>query len=568
MRKAVSAIRSRGAWFLAVSALVSTASAAEQPADLVLENGGIYTVDAKRSWAQALAVRDGRIVAVGTNEQVAAFKGEKTVVVDLTNRMVLPGFHDSHVHVAAAGLESLQCPLTEMQSVQAILDKVASCARTTPTGWIVGSGWDLSLFENSKPPKEWLDRIVADRPVILIGADGHSGWANSRALAEAGIDARTPDPENGIIERDPRTREAQGTLRETAMDLVMDKVPEPTDELRLEGLKVGIRDANAVGITSFIEASAGEHEFKAFSTLARNGGLTAKTRLSLTFGMFGSDQFETLLANRKQYESPRVSAGAIKIFVDGVLEGETAALLQPYLTNPESKGSITMSAADLDAAVTRFDALGLQVHMHAIGDAAVRAGLDAFAAARTKNGVADHRHHIAHLQLIDAADIPRFKALDVTANFQAFWAWPDDYIVKLNVPQVGQERVDRMYPIASVQRSGGRIVGGSDWSVSTVDPLQAIQVALTRSDPEGVKTAVLNASERVDLATMIDAYTINGAWLMHQERETGSIETGKAADLVVLDRNIFKLPPEKVGTAKVDLTYLDGEQVYRRDAQR
>jgi predicted amidohydrolase YtcJ len=554
--------------FIAIAAMIPATLLAEAPADLVLENGGIYTVDANRTWAEALAVRDGRIVAVGTNEQIAALKGDRTVVVDLSNRIALPGFHDSHVHVAAAGLEMMQCPLTEMQTVQAILDKVAACARATPTGWIVGSGWDLSLFENSKPPKEWLDKIVPERPVILIGADGHSGWANSRALAAAGIDAKTPNPENGIIERDAQNGEPQGTLRETAMDLVMDKVPGPTDELRLEGLKQALHDVNAVGITSFIEAAAGEHELEAFSTLAKSGELTAKTRLSLTYGMFGSDQFETLLANRKQFESPRLDAEAIKIFVDGVLEGETAALLHPYLTHPESKGSLTMSAEELDAAVTRFDALGLQVHMHAIGDAAVRAGLDAFAAARAKNGVSDHRHHIAHLQLIDVADIPRFKALDVTANFQAFWAWPDDYILKLNVPQVGMERVERMYPIASVHRSGGRIVGGSDWSVSTVDPLQAIQVALTRTDPDGIKTEVLNAAERVDLATMIDAYTINSAWLMHRERDTGSIEPGKAADIVVLDRDIFKLPSGKIGTAKVDLTYLDGQQVYRRDGVR
>ena len=550
---------------IAICALTSAGSpAAEIPADTVFLNGGIYTVDAQRSWAQAAAVRAGRIVAVGTNEQIAAYQGEKTVVVDLTHRLALPGFHDSHVHVAAAGLEMMQCPLTEFASVQAILDKVASCAHETPTGWIVGSGWDLSLFENSSPPKELLDKILPDRPVILTGADGHSGWANSRALAEVGIDASTPNPENGIIEHNPKTGEPNGALRETAIDLVMDKVPEPTDAIRIEGLRRGLRAANATGITSFIEAAAGEHEFMAFSALAKSGELTAKTRLSLTYGMFGSDQFEKLLEHRKEIEGPRLDAESIKIFVDGVLEGETAALLTPYLTHPDSKGSLTMPADALNAAVTRFDAMGLQVHMHAIGDAAVRAGLDAFAAARAKNGVTDNRHHIAHLQLIDAADIPRFAALGVTANFQAFWAYPDDYIMKLNMPQVGAERVNRMYPIASVLRSGGRIVGGSDWSVSTVDPLQAIQVAMTRQDPEGVKTDVLNASERVDLPTMIAAYTINGAWLMHHDRETGSIETGKAADFVVLDQDIFKLPAAKVGTAKVDLTVLDGEVIYRR----
>jgi predicted amidohydrolase YtcJ len=345
----------------------------------------------------------------------------------------------------------------------------------------------------------------------------------------------------------------------------MDKVPPASDELRVRGLERGLRDMNATGITSFIEASTGGAEFKAFSAVAAAGKLTAKARLSLTYGMFADPQFESLLTNRRELAGPRLDAEAIKIFVDGVLEGETAALLEPYLTNPSSKGSLTMPAAQLNEAVTRFDAMGLQVHMHAIGDAGVRAGLDAFAAARAKNGVRDNRHHISHLQLIDAADIPRFAALGVAANFQSLWAYPDDYITKLNLPQVGPERVNRMYPIGSVARSGGRIVGGSDWSVSTQNPLPAIQVALTRQDFGNEGNDVLNAAERVDLPTMIAAYTINGAWLMHREKEIGSIEVGKAADIVVLDRDLFTTPPREIGQVRVDLTLLDGEVVYQRD---
>jgi predicted amidohydrolase YtcJ len=546
----------------------SAASPGREPADTVLINGGIYTVDSARPWVQAAALRGGRIVAVGSNEEIAPYRASRTRVVDLRGRMALPGFVDSHVHVAAAGLEALQCPLVEENTVEAILDKVAQCARETPGEWIVGSGWDLSLFEASRPPKEMLDRIVPDRPVILWGADGHTGWANSRALELAGIHKDTPDPENGIIERDPLTGAPQGTLRETAVALVMDKVPPASDELRVRGLERGLRDMNATGITSFIEASTGGAEFKAFSAVAAAGKLTAKARLSLTYGMFADPQFESLLANRRQLAGPRLDAEAIKIFVDGVLEGETAALLEPYLTNPSSKGSLTMPAAQLNEAVTRFDAMGLQVHMHAIGDAGVRAGLDAFAAARAKNGVRDNRHHISHLQLIDAADIPRFAALGVAANFQSLWAYPDDYITKLNLPQVGPERVNRMYPIGSVARSGGRIVGGSDWSVSTQNPLPAIQVALTRQDFGNEGNDVLNAAERVDLPTMIAAYTINGAWLMHREKEIGSIEVGKAADIVVLDRDLFTTPPREIGQVHVDLTLLDGEVVYQRDDAR
>ena len=398
--------------------------------------------------------------------------------------------------------------------------------------------------------------------MFLWGADGHSAWVSSRALELAGITAKTPNPPHGIIEHDARSGEPSGTLREDAIDLVTDKVPEPTAEMRLAGLRRGLTHVSAAGITSFIEASVEtQPDFEAFRTLARSGELKAKVRLSLTYG---SEGFENLLAHRQDAAAPRLNANAVKIFVDGVLEGETAALLSPYLDKPGYSGSIAVPAADSMPPSTRFDDMGLQVHMHAIGDAAVRAGLDAFAAARSANGVKDNRHHISHLQLIDPQDIPRFKELGVAANFQAFWAWPDDYIMKLNLPQVGADRVNRMYPIGSVQRAGGRIVGGSDWSVTTVNPLAAMEVAITRQDPENVRTDVLNANERVDLATMIAAYTIEGAWLMHHEEDTGSIEVGKAADIVVLDKDLFKVAPAELDGVLVDLTMLDGEVVYRR----
>jgi len=277
----------------------------------------------------------------------------------------------------------------------------------------------------------------------------------------------------------------------------------------------------------------------------------------------GSPQFEELLATREQYRSARVQPDSVKLFVDGVLEGETAALLEPYLDKPGFLGPINYEPADLAQIVTRLDKLGLQVHMHAIGDRAVRVGLDAIAAARAANGPGTWTHHIAHLQLIDPADLPRFKELNVAANFQALWAYPDPYITDLNLPVVGEERVKRMYPIASAQRAGAMIVGGSDWNVSSLNPLDAIQVAVTRKDPEGRIEAVLNEDERVDLPTMLGAYTINGARLAHEDQTNGSIEKDKAADLIVLDRNLLTLPPEQIRTAKVLRTLIDGQTVYR-----
>jgi predicted amidohydrolase YtcJ len=537
------------------------------PAETVLRNGGIYTVDGARTWVQAAAIRSGRLVAVGSNESVGRLIGPDTRVIDLTGRLALPGFHDAHVHVADGGVEALQCPLSEAESVEAILERVSDCAARGGAEWVVGGGWDISLFPADGPDKSLLDRVVPDRPVYLDGADGHSVWVNSKALQVAGITAATPDPPNGVIERDSAGKPT-GTLRETAAELVDRHIPPITEATRLEGLRGGLRLANAAGITSFIEASASEELLRAYKGLADTGDLTARVVESMTWGTFGSADFERLLSNRRSYAGPRLSTEAVKIFVDGVLEGHTAALVDPYSDRPAERGAPNVTPAALVEAVTRFDALGLQVHMHAIGDAAVRSALDAVQAARTKNGASNGRHHIAHLQLIHPDDIRRFAALDVTANFQALWAWPDDYIMKLNLPQVGAERVARMYPIGSVHRSGGRIVGGSDWSVSSINPLLAIQVALTRQDPERKRTDVLTETERVDLATMIAAYTIEGAWLMHQETTTGSLEVGKAADIVVLDRNVFELPAAQIGTAQVDLTLLDGEIVYERRPSR
>jgi len=346
----------------------------------------------------------------------------------------------------------------------------------------------------------------------------------------------------------------------------MAKAPAPSAEMRLEGLRRGLQHVKQFGITSFIEASAGDADFEAFKAVAQRGELSAKVRLALAYPNAGGEDFEKLLARRHEVAGPRLNADSVKIYLDGVLEGETAALLSPYLNRPGHSSSVQIPVDELNAAVTRFDAMGLQVHMHAIGDAATRAGLDAIEAARAKNGASDQRPTIAHLQMIDPDDIPRFAALDVTANFTPLWAFPDDYIVKVNTPQVGIERVNRMYPIGSVHRGGGRIVGGSDWSVSTENPLPSIEVALTRQDPEGVGTEVLNASERVDLATMIAAYTIEGAWLMHQEKETGSIETGKAADFVVLEKDLFNVPTDQIDGVHVDLTMLDGEVLFQRSA--
>ncbi len=533
---------------------------AKQTADLVLHNGLIYTMNAAEPKAQSMAVTGGRIVAIGTNDAIAgAYSGKADV--DLNGQMVLPGFHDAHAHPVFGGVELAQCNLSEQTTVDAIIATVSACNKNSPgSGWLLGAGWNLSLFPQANPSKRLLDAISVDRPIFLGGADGHSSWANSTALTLAGIERETPNPPYGIIERDEKG-EASGVLRESAQDIVRAVVPPISAAARRDGLLRGLAMANGFGITSIVDAAAGKDELDAYRSLAESGELTARIVSSIEINSVAAD---TLMRPQDRGTNERLRTDSAKIFVDGVLEGETAALLEPYLDHPGFSGDLKMSPEALAAKITELDKRGVQVHMHAIGDRAVRSALDAVAAARTANGPSDNRHHIAHLQLIDPLDRPRFAQLDVIANFQALWAFPDQYITDVNLPQVGEARVDQMYPIGSMLKARARIVGGSDWSVSSMNPLLAIETAVTRTDPTGRIAGVLNEAERVSLADMLTAYTINGAYLMHQESQTGSLEVGKAADFVVLARDLFAIPAQEIGEVVVTRTVLEGVTVYPR----
>jgi predicted amidohydrolase YtcJ len=546
-------------------ALQGNVGSNQPTADTVMINGGIYMVNAERGWAEAVAIVDGVIIAVGDNSDIEAFTGPATQTIDLQGAMALPGFHDAHVHPTMGGYALLGCSLEKETSIDAIIEKVTSCASEEADGWLEGHAFDLALFGQDGPDKALLDAIDTERPIILWASDGHNAWANSRALELAEISLETESPELGVIERNA-FGEPSGTLRETAQELVRAVMPAPTLVSNVAALKMGIDHLNSHGITSYIDAWVGEEDYQSYQAVEQAGDLTARVVTSLTFGSgfakHSGDEFERVLAGRGAYESKRLNHDSIKFFVDGVLEGETAALLEPYIGKHGHRGELILSPAELDAAVIRFDAMGLQVHMHAIGDRAVRAGLDAIEAARKVNGVQDNRHHISHLQMIHIDDFERFSELNTSANFQSLWAEPDDWIMELNLPVVGEERVQGMYPIASVKRAGGRLVGGSDWNVSSANPLEAIETAVRRQNASEDSGPVLNETERVSLATMIDAYTINAAWLMHHEDETGSIEVGKRADITVLDRQLFEIPAAQISEAKVLMTLLDGEVIY------
>jgi predicted amidohydrolase YtcJ len=537
-----------------------------EPADLILHNAYIYTLNPQQPWAQALAIRDGVIVRVGNDADVlGAYDGPAR---DLDGQMVLPGFHDAHTHPITSGMELAHCYLGGLETVEAIVGKVRECDRALPEGeWLRGDGWNLSLFPEANPHRSLLDAVSAVRPMVLVAEDGHSAWVNGAALAAAGIGADTPDPPNGVIERDA-AGEPSGTLRESAQELVRALLPPPTDEERIEGALRALAMASRYGITSLVDAAVGVDELRVWKTLEADGRLTARVVASIGMAgaLIGAGGIE-LIDPESRATDAQVRTHSAKLFVDGVLEGETAALLEPYIGRDGRTGSLRIPAEELATLVTSLDARGVQVHMHAIGDAAVRAGLDAVAAARTANGASDNRHFITHLQLVHPDDYPRFRELGVLANFQALWAYPDAYITEVNLPVVGPGRVARMYPIGSIHRQGGMIVGGSDWSVSSMNPLEAIETAVTREDPSGRVDGVLNEDERVPLPVMLAAYTRNGAFLMHQEDRVGSIEEGKLADVVVLERNLFELDPHEIGEVEVIMTLLGGRIVYERAAQ-
>lgn len=557
----------RGDVALAAWLSLAASGCSDRGADWVFHNGTVYTVDAQRRVAQAVAVNGGRIVYVGDDAGVDPFLGFDTRKVDLRGQMLLPSFTDAHVHMLEGGVSQGACDLSRERNAEAILAAIGRYAAAHPdAAWIAGSGWSLAAFPDANPRKEELDHIVPDRPVFLIAGDGHSAWVNSRALAAGAIDRDTPDPLRGRIERDPASGEPSGTLRETAMEPVQALAFDvgPLDALR--GLRRAVTQANQFGITSFVEARSTTSEYDwAYRMLDLATLLHARVTLSLWLDPArGDEQIAELTSRRSHDFTEHVRANAIKIFVDGVAESRTAYVLDPY-EGGSDRGTPNFTPERLAELATQLDRDGFQLHFHAIGDAAVRMALDAVGTARERNGPRDARQHIAHLQLVNPVDWPRFAALGVFANVQALWAFPDDYAMELDVPLLGRARTERMYPIGSLARADAPLAAGSDWPVSSMNPLAAMQVGITRSDPEKPGGALLGASESVDLATMIAAYTIGGARLMHQEAETGSIEVGKSADLVVLDRNLFAIPPGEIAGAKVLLTLFEGDVVYEAE---
>jgi predicted amidohydrolase YtcJ len=541
---------------------------------MILRGGTIHTMDAARTRVEALAIRDGRIVAIGADSDVTPLAGPATTLVDLGGRFVMPAFHDAHVHPVSAGVELGQCNLNDLETAAATLGAVRACVESHASrSWLVGGGWALPSFPPGRPNKEELDAITGSRPAALSSADGHSLWVNSAALAAAGITRTTKDPEAGRIDRD-RRGEPTGLLRESATALVSRLVPPPTPEEYDAGLIRALGEMNKVGIVSFVEASARPALVEAYRAVARQGKLTGRAHLSLYADPDRDEsQVDEFIRIRQQTNEPGVTVGAVKIFIDGVIEAATASLLEPYRPLPgepppaHPRGLPNFTDERLQGLVRRLDREGFQVHMHAIGDRAIRQGLDAIAAAIRANGPRDRRPHIAHLELFHPDEIARFAELGVVANIQPLWAYADSYIRTLTEPRLGPDRSRWLYPFGALQRAGAVLAGGSDWSVSSVNPLHGIQVAVTRRALTAPADAPAWLPDQVlDLTTVLAAYTNGGAFVSFEDKDSGSLEVGKLADLIVLDRDLFGMPVQTIHTAQVLWTLLEGREVYRAGA--
>jgi predicted amidohydrolase YtcJ len=542
-----------------------------QFADLVVTGADVWTADPARSWSDTVAVRGDRIVALGA-ERTATLVGPRTRVVHRPGAMVLPGFQDAHVHPPFAGRNMLHVWLNDIEGRRAYLAHIARYAADNPDlPWIIGGGWAMEHFPGGAPRKEDLDTVVPDRPVFLMNRDVHGAWANSAALELAGITRTTPDPPDGRIERDD-TGEPTGMLHEGAAYDFQDRyVPAPSREDWERATLEAQRHLHSLGITGWQDAWVTPATLESYRSLAASGRLTARVVGALWWDRHRElDQISDFLTQREigAAHSPGAAGfhpTSVKIMTDGVLENFTGALLEPYCDgcggHTDNHGLSYVEHDLLAAAVTELDRLGFQVHMHAIGDRAVRGALDAVQDARAANGPSDHRHHIAHIQVIQPQDVPRFRELGVVANAQPYWAQMEPQMEELTLPFLGRDRAQLQYPFGDLMRTGATLAMGSDWSVTTANPLEEIEVAVTRVDPQNRGNAPFLPEQSLPLQVALAAFTAGSAYVNHDD-DGGCLAVGRRADLAIVDRNLFDLPSAHVADARVEMTVASGRVVH------
>ena len=543
-------------------------------ADTVFVGGRVFTAGLTTSQPGAVAVSGGRIAAVGTDDEVRELVGPGTEVVDLAGGLLVPGFQDAHAHPVMAGVDLLRCDIHHCGSADEASELIAGYAAAHPDlPWVIGAGWSMEHYAGGTPTRHMLDRVVPDRPAYFPNRDGHGAWVNTLALELAGITDATPDPVDGRIEREPDGFPA-GTLHEGAGHLVAHLIPAVGRADQLRGLQAAEDALFALGITSWQDAAVGEmfgqkDILPVYLDAASSGSLRARVVGSLWWDRSrSSDQIPELVERRGAGGAGRFRPTTVKIMLDGVAENFTAAMLEPYEDGcgcqTENDGLDFVDPEGLKEYVTRLDAAGFQVHFHALGDRAVRHALDALEAAREANGPTDGRHHLAHLQVVHPDDVARFARIGATANIQALWAAHEPQMDELTIPFLGARRAAWQYPFGDLERAGAHLAAGSDWSVSSADPLDGIHVAVNRRVPGAREAEPLVASNAISLASALAAYTAGSARVNHQDDTTGRVVEGMYADLAVLDRDPFAGPADAIADTAVTRTYVEGECVFAR----
>jgi predicted amidohydrolase YtcJ len=550
-------------------------------AELVLVSGKIRTPAHPSGFVQAAAISGGVVVALGSDEDIRGFVRPFTRVINLRGRLAIPAFGDAHVHPVQGGLESLRCNLAGLRTRREYLDTIAAYSSTLPEGaWVLGGGWSMSAFPGGRPNAADLDLVTGGRPAFLPNRDHHSAWVNAAALDVAGITARTPDPADGRVERD-QAGVPVGALHDGAMRLVADYVPAPGQNELTAALLAAQARLHSLGITSIQDACIGDagelgmpDAFETYRRAAADRLLTCRVTGALWWDRFrGRHQLDMLQARREAADGGGYfRATSVKLMLDGVCETFTAAMGAPYLDghghHSDRSGDLFIEPAELAEAVGLLADLGFQLHFHAIGDRAVTTALDTLATIPDGQR-ASGRHHIAHLQFVRPADLGRFAELGVIANFQPLWACRDEQNDELTVPFVGDERASWQYRIGSFLRLGSRVAFGSDWPVSSADPLQEMHVAVNRmlstrlGQPGSVETTKpLLPDEAITIGAAVDAFTRGVAYVNHEEDVAGTLELGKLADIAVLTQDIYSVPPAAIGDATVALTVASGQIVH------
>jgi predicted amidohydrolase YtcJ len=546
-------------------------SARVAPADILIVHAKVYTLDPQKPWAQAIAIRRGKIQAVGRDEEVERYRGIGTKRIDAGGKLVLPGFTDCHIHFLDGSLNLGRADLEGAKDPAEIQERLRAYAAKHPDdAWILGHGWNYAMFgQEILPHKKYLDALFPERPMFLDGYDGHTYWANSKAMFLAGIGKETPNPPNGEIVHDSQTGEPTGALKESAGELVEKVIPKPDRVAKLRALRSGLKWANQNGLTRVHSAGQDFPELDLFDELRQEKQLSVRFYIAYFQDPpeLRKQDIEAMEAARKKYHDEWIDVGVVKFMLDGVVESHTAAFLEPYSDDPSANGPLFWDPAKYRSAVAEMDKRGFQIFTHAIGDKAIRTAFDAYEFTEKKNHDKNRRPRIEHIEDINSADIPRFGGLGVIASMQPLHSYPDNDTLDVWARNVGPERASRAWVWKSISEAGGRLAIGSDWPVVTLNPWQGIQTAVTRQTAEGTPKEGFVPSQRLSVAQAVQGYTLGAAYAGRREKTEGSLMVDKVADVIIVDRNIFEIDPHSISDTKVVITIVGGKIVYEADAK-